>query len=50
MVLASRLHGVDQEFVAAVEAKHYDLQKSSSCVETQAKLTCWTVLVRVADE
>ena len=30
MVLASRLHGVDQEFVTAVEAKHQDLQKSSS--------------------
>lgn len=48
--MAPRLHGVDQELVAAVEAKHYELQKSSSCVEAQPKLTCWIVLVQVADE
>ena len=41
----SRLHRRYQEFVAAAKAKHYDLQKSALCVETQAKLTCWIVLV-----
>jgi len=41
---------VYQELVAAVEAQHDDLQKSALGIETQAKLTCWIVLVQVADE
>lgn len=36
--------------VAAVEPKNDDLQKSSTCVETEAQLTCWAVIVEVADE
>lgn len=41
-------HGVDQEFVATVKAKHHNLEKAASRVEPEAQLTCRTVLVQVA--
>jgi len=41
---------VDQQLVATVEAKHHDLEKTASRVEPEAQLTCWTVLLQVADK
>jgi hypothetical protein len=35
-VLAARLHGVDDEFVAAVEAEHDDFEEAAVGVESQA--------------
>jgi hypothetical protein len=49
-VLASRLHGVDQQLVATVKAKHHDLEQAASRVEPEAQLTCRAVFVQVDDK
>jgi hypothetical protein len=49
-VLASCLHGVDHEFIAAVEAEHDDFEEAAGGVESEAQLPGGAVGVQVADE
>ena len=49
-VLTTRLHGVDDQLVAIVEAQNDEFQKATRTVEAQAELAAWGVLVEVADE
>lgn len=49
-VLPSCLHGVDQEFLLAVEAEHDDLEDPARGVEAETELSSWAVLVQVGEE
>lgn len=49
-VLAARLHGVNHELMAAVEAEYHDLEESAGGVEPEARLPGRAVFIQLADE
>ncbi len=49
-VLTSRLHRMDQQLVAAVEAQDDDLEQPTRGVEAETELPCRAVVVHVAEE
>jgi hypothetical protein len=48
-VLAARLHSVNHELMAAVEAEYHDLEESAGGVEPEAQLPGRAVFIQVAD-
>lgn len=49
-VPAPRLHGVNEQLVTAVEAKHDDLEEPTRRVEPEAQLAGRSVLLQIGDE
>lgn len=49
-VLAAGFHGVDDEFIAAVEAERDDLEDAAGRVESEAKLPGGAVVAEVGYE
>lgn len=49
-VSPSCLHGVDHEFVAAVESEDDDLEEAAASVESETQLPGGAVIVQVADK